>query len=417
MEVLDLALRGLSSKMLVGRALVCAALLASACSGATEAFTLSEVARGQRYDESETFRRDALIASLENPDNGYSRLRLDRYRAEEWGALPIWNPAIRVVSEADIGVARPVAGFAPLEIDAVPWAEAPLLELGQRAFYEYPVQIMGFSAQALTRSNAPAEYGLWSAEGRLGGLVWTVLPGDALSLSVTCSTCHATVRNQRLVTGQNNAQLDIGLLASDFRGDAPNLVWGPGRLDVTNDGSDNPVAIPDLRPVRYQEHLQRAATVRNDLIALAIRTETLIVTSLGESVRPPRKLAFALALFMWRLPDAPLRTKDESSARGAGIFTQRCASCHQPPRYSGPPLALDQIGTDPLVGQSSERGTGAYRVPSLHQVGDRTPLFAAGSVRDLTELLDPRRSAKGHPYGLDLDSAQRADLLSFLQTL
>jgi len=403
--------------MIFGRALVGAALLVSACSGPSEAETVSDVERGQRYDESETFRRDALLASLENPDNGYARLRLERYRSEQWEALPIWNPAIRVTSEADIGAAKPVAGFAPLEIEAVPWAEAPLLELGRRAFYEYPVQIMAFTAEALTRPDAPAEYGLWSAEGQLGGLVWTALPRGAVSLAVTCSSCHASSRGQVSITGKNNAQLDIGRLASDFRGDAPNLAWGPGRLDVTNDGSDNPVAIPDLRPVRYQAHLQRAATVKNELIALAIRTETLIITSLAETARPPRKLAFALALFLWRLPDAPRAAPGAASARGARLFEQRCASCHQPPRYSGPPIALDRIGTDPLVGQSSERGTGAYRVPSLRAVGDRSPLFAAGSVRDLAELLDPARAATGHRFGLDLDSAQRADLIRFLDTL
>jgi mono/diheme cytochrome c family protein len=417
LEVLEYALRGLSAPPMLARTLACAALLLGACSGAAESETLSDVERGQHYDESETFRRDALVASLQNPDNGYARLRLERYLPEQWEALPLWQPAIRVVSEADIGGAKPATGFAPLEIDAVPWAEAPLLELGRRAFYEYPVQLMASAALALSRSEAPSKYGLWNAEGRLGGLLWTALPGDAVSLAVTCSTCHATTVDQRLVSGKNNSNVDIGLLASDFRGDAPNLAWGAGRLDVTSDDSDNPVAIPDLRPIRYQQQLQRAATVKNDLIALAIRTETLIITSLGETARPPRKLAFALALFLWRLPDTPLRRPDEISARGERIFGQRCASCHQPPRYSGPAIALEQIGTDPSVGQSTERGTGAYRVPSLRHVGDRTPLFATGSVRDLPELLDPSRTATGHPYGLDLDSAQRADLMRFLDTL
>jgi hypothetical protein len=69
------------------------------------------------------------------------------------------------------------------------------------------------------------------------------------------------------------------------------------------------------------------------------------------------------------------------------------------------------------VGESLERGTGAYRVPSLRDVGDRSPLFAAGSVKDLSELLDPSRSAAGHRYGLDLEVVERADLVRFLETL
>jgi len=403
--------------MNLARALSCLGLLLCACSAPIDLETTSDVDRGRRYDESEEFRREALIASLENPSNGYSRLRRERYVPDQWQALPIWNPRIRVVSEDDIAGAKSASDFASLEIESVPWEEGPLLELGRRAFYEYPVQLMPFTAVALTDVDAPEHYGLWRGEGRLGGLVWTALPGDAVSLSVTCSTCHATLREGQLLTGKNNAQLDIGSMASDFRGDAANRVWGPGRLDVTNDESDNPAAIPDLRPVRYQQQLQRAATVKNDLIALAIRTETLIITSLGETVRPPRKLTFALALFLWRLPAVPARLPDESSKAGAHSFEQHCASCHRPPSYSGPPVALELIGTDPLVGASSERGTGAYRVPSLRGVGDRRPLFASGSVRDLDELLDPKRTAAGHPFGLDLGSLQRADLLHFLETL
>jgi mono/diheme cytochrome c family protein len=403
--------------MNLARALICLAALVSACSAPSETATISDVELGLRYDQSEAFRREALIASLENPGNGYARLRLERYLPEQWEALPAWNPGIRIVSDADIGGGKPDSDFTALDVDTVPWEEGPLLELGRRAFYEYPVQLMPFTAVALTDAKAPEHYGLWRAEGKLGGLVWTALPGNAVSLSVTCSTCHATTREGRLLTGKNNARLDVGLMASDFRGDAANRVWGPGRLDVTNDDSDNPAAIPDLRPIRYQTHLQRAATVKNGLIALAIRTETLIITSLGETVRPPRKLSFALALFLWRLPNASLRPTDDHSEVGQRSFEQRCASCHRPPNYSGPPVALELIGTDPLVGASSERGTGGYRVPSLRNVGDRSPLFASGSVRDLDELLDPQRAAAGHPFGFDLESGQRADLLRFLETL
>src|SRR5450432_1066541 len=117
-------MRGVSQSF--GRLLACAAVLVSGCSGHPEAAKAeTDVERGKRYDESESFRRDALVASLQNPDNGYSRLRLERYRPERWEALPIWDPAIRPVSEADVGGPKPAAGFTALEIDAVPWEEAP----------------------------------------------------------------------------------------------------------------------------------------------------------------------------------------------------------------------------------------------------------------------------------------------------
>jgi cytochrome c peroxidase len=66
---------------------------------------------------------------------------------------------------------------------------------------------------------------------------------------------------------------------------------------------------------------------------------------------------------------------------------------------------------------SPDRFTGSVRVPSLRGVGDRRRLFADGRVRDVRELLDPERTATGHPFGLDLDPADRADLVAYLETL
>src|SRR3954465_7535578 len=104
-------MRGLSSRSRLARMLVGAALLANGCSGPSELRTDTDVGRGQQYDESETFRRAALLASLESRNNGYARLRVERYVPEQWEALPIWAPAVRAATEADIGGAKPAAGF------------------------------------------------------------------------------------------------------------------------------------------------------------------------------------------------------------------------------------------------------------------------------------------------------------------
>src|SRR5690348_568699 len=66
--------------------LVCAALVTACSASSVPDASASDVERGKRYDESETFRRDALVASLQNPENGYSRLRLERYTPEAWEA-------------------------------------------------------------------------------------------------------------------------------------------------------------------------------------------------------------------------------------------------------------------------------------------------------------------------------------------
>jgi mono/diheme cytochrome c family protein len=182
---------------------------------------------------------------------------------------------------------------------------------------------------------------------------------------------------------------------------------------VTADGIDNPVAITDLRPVRYQQNLHHAATLHNDPLALAVRIETLIITSHGESVRPPRKIAAALAVYLLSLaPTTPLPEGD-----GAVIFARECGSCHAGEAASGPPVPLAAVGTDSAVGASPDRGTGRYRVPSLRAVGDRRRMFASGDIADLDALLAPERAVVGHRYGLTLDAKDRAALRVYLRGL
>ena len=73
------------------------------------------------------------------------------------------------------------------------------------------------------------------------------------------------------------------------------------------------VAISDLRPVRSEHYLHHDATVRNGLVELAIRIETLIITSNKLALRPPRKLVFALALYLWELEPKAVAPPDEAS--------------------------------------------------------------------------------------------------------
>jgi mono/diheme cytochrome c family protein len=231
----------------------------------------------------------------------------------------------------------------------------------------------------------------------------------------TCATCHASKIGERLVVGRNNPDLDAQKIFDNDNGGGLRAVngWGPGRVDVTADGVDNPVAIADLRPIRHQQHLHHAATLRNEPVALAVRIETLLITSHAQAVRPPRKIAAALAVYLLGLaPDAPLPDGD-----GAAVFARECGTCHAGEAASGAPVPLAIIGTDPTVGASAERGTGFYRVPSLRFVGDRRRMFASGTIEDLDALLAPERATPGHRFGLTLTSREREALLVYLREL
>jgi cytochrome c5 len=258
-------------------------------------------------------------------------------------------------------------------------------------------------------------------------------------LSVTCSTCHARREGESIVDGLPNANLDVGAAMLDEASGAidPALgravaAWGPGRIDVSSTTGKEPARIPDLRPVAWLGYLQQDATVRmGDLTSLAIRIETLIITAQDEVVRPPRIVTLALAAYVRSLArELPSTAKDTDSAIGARVFGQQCAGCHRAPSLTGPPIPLELIGTDPTLGLSPERGTGAYRVPSLHGVGSRGPLLHDGTVPTVAALFDPARptdaytqklhgegAVPGHLYGLELSDSNRAALVAYVQSL
>ena len=344
-----------------------------ACCGANDG--------ASRYLGDARFRRARLVASLVNPGNGYSRLRLAHYATgddADWDRLPEWNPPVATLDDGG----NLAADERALELGAA--------TLGADAFYRYPVQL-------LADASAPSSAALVSAR----------LADGSRGVAMTCATCHARIVDGARVAGLANESIDLG--------------WGPGRVDVSGP-DDEPIAIPDVRAAALESYLQRDGTVRNDagdLVTLAIRIETLIITSHQGAIRPPRAVSWALAGFLASLapPPSPAPPPQEPAARGADLFAAECAGCHQPPTYAGGIVPLDAIGTDPRVGQSADRGTGGYRIPSLRAVATRGRLLHDGSVADLRALFDPARTVPGHRFGLALARDDRDALLAFLATL
>ena len=406
---------------------------------------------GIAYLDDAQFRRAELTASLVNPANGYSQLRLAHYAtgdAADWDLLPEWNPRVEPIAGSELDAPNgasatpvsPSAAALALPESVASEDDPALVALGAAAFTRYPVQLAPHMGVALASREAAAHYGLWTDAGLgVGGLVRVALVDGTTALAVTCATCHAAADAGSIVMGRPNANLDVGaaLLDSGSIADAARgaavAAWGPGRADVTSAGATEPVAFSDLRPVRWLTHLHHDATLQViDRTTLAIRIETLIITSQGQAVRPPRIVALALAAYLTSLADS-LPAADSAaraSPEGARIFGVRCASCHIPPALTGPPVALDVVGTDPTLGVSPDRGTGKYRVPSLHGVATRGPLLHDGTVSSLDAMFDPARvtsafagklhgsgAVQGHPFGLDLADADRAALVAYLRAL
>ena len=187
-----------------------------------------------------------------------------------------------------------------------------LLALGAAAFARYPAQVAPYFSVALTSRAAAARYGLWVDEGRgVGGLVRARMADGSAAVSLTCSTCHSAASVSGADPGLPNRSLDIGAAILDAPGAVLDpakatalAAWGPGRLDVTTSAGTEPVRIPDLRPVRWLTYLQQDATLHmRDLATLAIRIETLIITSNDQVLRPPRMISLALAAYLISLAD------------------------------------------------------------------------------------------------------------------
>jgi mono/diheme cytochrome c family protein len=393
-----------------------------------------------------------MLASLVNPDDGYAKQRERHYstgQAGDWDRLGEWNPATESVAASELdspggassSVLSPEAR--PLALLGIPSSEddPSLVALGREAFRRYPVQFAPYLRVAIASRQAARRYGLWVEESRgVGGLVRARTADGSGALALTCSTCHTADAGAVLADGVSNAALDLGAAMLDASRGAmdPSTAegvasWGPGRIDVSSHTGQEPARIADVRPVAWLGYLQQDATVKqNNLTSLAMRIETLITTSQNEAVRPPRVVALALAAYLRSLAKE-LPKESDAAARspvGKAVFESHCSGCHVPPALSGPPVPLPAIGTDATLGRSPDRGTGNYRVPSLHGVGTRGPLLHDGTVPSLQAMFDPTRPTPahgerlhgsgpvpGHVFGLDLDRADRAALVNYLQAL
>ena len=242
-------------------------------------------------DEPE-FRRHALERSFVNPNNGYSQLRSERYSEDVWGRLAVWKPppSPSLWDESLIDDAG-----ASIDIESVPWTAEGLRALGEYAFFNYPGQLNQVLHEGIS---SPSTYGLDVIDGRIDTLVWVETATGHVP-AVTCATCHSRLDEQgQRIAGRPNGAFNYGKMIEEYAQPGSEAgAWGPGRVDVTRDGTYNPTAITDLRPISLQKYLHRAGTLHNDLSALAVRIETLMITSKGQKVRL-KKAGFCLSLLL-----------------------------------------------------------------------------------------------------------------------
>lgn len=383
---------------------------------------------GREYLDSRSFRRTVLEQSLNFRENGYAQLRLNNYGVVEGGAdsawelLPEFAPPVRPFIQGDSSDMP----FEPVPRLAEDWTRADLYSLGQWAFERYPVQLDGASEVLVRQHEDLTWWGMGTDdEGQVGGLVEVQLSSGGIALGMTCATCHGDVVDGVAVDGRAVAGFDRGRLLADAAvvggpGDGPSpSTWGAGRVDVTADGVSNAQAIPDLRAIRFQRHLNTTGGVTNSLPALAVRIETLITTSHSGQVRPPREVSLALAWYLWNLEPATAEEATgatEQTQLGRAIFDRECARCHGDGVTTVGLVPMSDVGTDRRAGESPERGTGMWRVPTLVGVSGRSQWFHTGVRGALPDIFSEARLSQepGHAFGVDLSDAEKVALVSWL---
>ena len=415
----------------------------------TDAWILSQA---ERYLDDPAFRRRILEASLANPTNVYSAVRISAYGKPDtgWDTLPVWIPRAAPVTDDTARALR--AGehlvladdAAPLWDGTRPTTMDDWVALGRRVFFEYPLRPEVFAEHALAHPSVAEEIGVGPGpDGTWPGFVAFVDLDQRARVGITCALCHVAIEDDAMVIGRAHRRLDYGQMRLAYHRDtgvpldddlaARMATWGPGRADITQDDDEDPVAIPDLWRVREQTHLTQAGTLRHvHPAALAIRQETQILHANRERTRPPRELAWALAMYVYSLTP-PARDEPAPStlaSTGAALFDTHCRSCHAEPNGTGTPIDAALVGTEPSLANGGARGTGKYRPAPLVRIADAAPYLHHGVVPSLEALLGTERFSpdytegvrgpgpiEGHRFGTTLPQAERDALLAYLRTL
>lgn len=412
------------------------------------------LAHAPTYLDDAPARRAALVDSLSNPDNIYSAMRLAAYGRDHtgWDVLPAWSPSSRELGVHDLasleagrsvplgpGPARVWDGTRPETMDA--W-----VTLGREVFFRYPLRPEPAAQLAFATGTADKLGLAHDRKGRVPGLVAYRDVDGGEQLGITCALCHTAIEHGEIVVGRARRTLDYGAMRLAYDRATGTLdhplaarmsSWGPGRADITEDDDQDPVAIPDLWRLRELRNLTQAATIVHDSpLALAIRQETQMLHASGERVRPPRELAWALAMYLYSLEppeqlERPAQRESPALAmRGRALFALHCDSCHSDSSGSGRAVLATRIGTDPALANGRARGTGKYRPAPLVAVAEAGPYLHTGDVVSLEDLLDPLRlrsdfsrsahgpgAIVGHEFGTNLSPQERAAVVAWLRTL
>jgi cytochrome c5 len=366
------------------------------------------------------------------------------FRFDTFGDEQLWTKVLRM-HEVIASALSPAAALSlglKVDVDALPAEIKTALQAGQVNLNDPAVTVKLLELNAVV------------------GVIGDVNPSGKLkSVGITCALCHSTVDNSfapgigKRLDGWANRDLDVGKIVATSPAIAPALkaelnAWGPGKYDPRHHIFDGkkivpintpslPVVLPSIfglqgigfetftgdGPISYWNayvgvsQMGGHGSFSDPRIGITITQTPDLVTP-----KLPALLAYQLSLISPRAPQ-PGTFNLEAARRGEGLFNgaANCSSCHTPPLYtdvmSGPspstPLLHDPapVGQDARYAQRS--ATKKYRTTPLRALWQHPPYFHDGSAPDLLAVVERYNKL----FSLNLDTAQKADLVEFLKSL
>ncbi len=364
------------------------------------------------------------------------------FRYDTFGDEQLWTAVLRMHEVlATVPPATALAVGLKVDVEALPQEIITALRAGQVDLTDPAVTV------ELLRLNAVV-----GVRGRVSNT------GQLTSVGITCALCHSSVDNSlttgigRRLDGWANTDLNVGAIVAlspslDVATKAEFNAWGPGKYDPRHHAFDGtnllslnspslPIVIPPiygLRGVGFETFsADGPISYWNSYVGVGQMGGQgnfsdprigLFITQTPDLVTPklPALLAYQLSL---RTPEPPAGSFNrEAAKRGKRLFHDEagCATCHQSPNFtdvlSGPartvPFLHDpaEVGTDPRY--AARTATGKYRTTPLRGLWQHPPYFHDGSAPDLLAVVNHYNQR----FGLNLTTAQKADLVEFLKSL
>jgi cytochrome c peroxidase len=258
--------------------------------------------------------------------------------------------------------------------------------------------------------------------------------------TVSCASCHDPERGwtdrspvSTGIRGQKGGRSAPTVLNSAYM----EVQFWDGRAKTLEDQAKGPIQNPIEMGSTHEETVKRIANVKGyaPYFKAAFGDEKVDIDRVAKAIATFERTVLTgnSAYDRWQAGDKG--SMSAAALRGHALFNDstkgNCAICHDGFNFSdsdfhnlGVGLKTDKPDLGRFEITKLEKDTGAFKTPTLRNLADTAPYMHDGSEKTLEEVVafydrggekNPQLDGRIHPLGLT--SAERADLVAFLNAL